>query len=689
MNKQPKQTYEFGCFRLNPADRLLRRDGEIVALTPKCFDILWKLVEERGHLVEKDELMKAIWPDSFVEEGNLTQNISLLRRALGENSEQPQYIETVPRHGYRFVAEVREVQEREPEPIPLERVKSHSDAGEKETKRTTAIQEEPEVPSQPAVAHGRKILRLTTVAIALAGSVLAAVVFLNRGKFRQPAIKSLAVLPLQNLSSDPEQEYFADGMTDALIGGLSKIGALRVISRTSVMRYKSTQKTLPEIGRELKVDAVIEGTVLRSGDRVRIRAQLIDAATDEHLWSANFEYDLRDILALQSEVAQTVVREIQIKVTPEEQARLKSASRVNRSAYLNYLRGRYGRNKITEEQLKRAIRYFQSAIEEDPAYAAAHAGLADCYNQLIAIGVGYPPTEFRPRALAAARKALNLDDSLADAHATLANILHYNCEWVAAEKEFKRAIELNPNDSAAHRWYSQYFASKGQMQAALNEIDQALELDPLSAIAGTMKGWILEFSRDYERAIHQHRSVLELEPNFVFALWFLGRSYTYCSMFDKGIETLERVVALSGKSPGILGSLGEAYAMSGRRTEAQKLLGELIELSKQRYITPASVVPIYVALGDNDQAFHWLEKAYQERSTLLAHIKVYRFLDPLRSDPRFADLLRRVGLAHEPWQRSHIAERRKRFLFQEQCLALFVPLAVGDSQPKPVRRPGE
>jgi TolB-like protein/DNA-binding winged helix-turn-helix (wHTH) protein/Tfp pilus assembly protein PilF len=649
MNKQTEPTYEFGRFRLNPADRLLCRDGEVVALTPKCFDILWKLVENRGHLVGKDELMKTIWPDSFVEEGNLTQNISLLRRALSESSEEPQYIETVPRHGYRFVAEVREVQERGIEPIPEERARSHSYVGKELIGVAASIQEEAESRPQSAGAQTREILRLTMAAAALAGLVIAAVVFLNREKAHHPVIKSLAVLPLQNLSGDPEQEYFADGMTDALIGGLSKIGALRVISRTSVMRYKSTQKTLPEIGRELKVDAVVEGTVLRSGDRVRISAQLIDANTDEHLWSASFEYDLRDILSLQSEVARTVAQEIQIKITPEEQARLKSACPVNRSAYLNYLRGRYHRNKITEEQLNKAIQYLQSAIDEDPAYAPAHAGLADCYNQLMAHGVGYPPAEFRPRAIVAARKALEIDDSLAEAHATLANILHYNCDWLAAEKEFKRALELNPNDATAHRWYSQYFASRGEMQAALNEVDRALELDPLSAIAGVIKGWILEFSRDYEKAIHQYRSVLEMDPNFVFALWSLGRTYAYCSMFDKGIETLERAVALSGKSPGsISGSLGEAYAMSGRRAEAKKLLGELIELSKQRYVTPAAFVPIYVGLGDNDQAFHWLEKAYQERSTLLAHIKVYPFLDPLRSDPRFEDLLRRVGLGDEP-----------------------------------------
>jgi len=465
MTKQPEQTYEFGRFRLNPADRLLRRDAEIVALTPKCFDLLWKLVEKRGHLVEKDELMKAIWPDSFVEEGNFTQNISLLRRALGENSEQPQYIETVPRHGCRFVADVREVREGEVEPGLEEQTGFHSsDAGEREIiSGAASIQEEPGLGSQPVGPHGRKILWLTTVTIALAGLALAAVVFLNRGSVRHPVIRSLAVLPLQNLSGDPEQEYFADGMTDALIGGLSKIGALRVISRTSVMRYKSTQKTIPEIGLELRVDTVVEGTVLQAGDRVRISAQLIHAGTDMHLWSGTYEYDLRDILSLQSEVARTVAQEIRIQVTPAEQARLKSVSPLNRSSYLNYLKGRHYRNKQAEELLRKAIRYFQSAIDQDPTYAAAYVGLANCYGVLGTVGVGYPPTEMRPQAIAAARKALEIDEGLAEAHAALANILHYNWDWLAAEKEFKRALELNPNDAQTHRWYCQYLASRGRM----------------------------------------------------------------------------------------------------------------------------------------------------------------------------------------------------------------------------------
>jgi len=465
-----------------------------------------------------------------------------------------------------------------------------------------------------------------------------------RGRATGPRIESLAVLPLENLSRDPEQEYFADGMTEALIANLGKIGALRVISRTSVMQYKAVRRPLPEIARELNVDVVVEGSVLRVGDRVRITAQLIHAATDRRLWSEIYERDLRDVLALQSEVAQAIAHGIQIKVAPTEQARLASARPVNRKAYEAYLQGRYYWNKRTEQEVKKGIEHFQKAIDEDPAYAPAYAGLADCYNLLGTVMVGaQPPAETRRQAAAAATKALQIDSSLAEAHASLAYVRHYDWDWTAAEQGFKRAIDLNPSYATAHLWFAQYLAATGRLEEALAEVNRARELDPLSLNINTNVGWMLHFARRYDQAIQQYRRALEIDPNFAQAHGRLGGTYLQESMFDQAIAELESAVTLSGSSPAAVGFLAHAYAMSGRRAEAEKLLNELTQLSKQRYVSPTAIAVVHIGLGDWDQAFEWLEKAYRERSNSMVYLRVDPLFDPLRSDPRFVDLVRRVG----------------------------------------------
>ena len=460
-------------------------------------------------------------------------------------------------------------------------------------------------------------------------------------------IESLVVLPLENLSGDPQQEYFADGMTDALISELAKISAIRVIARTSAMSYKGTKKSLLEIARELKVDAVVEGTVQRAGDRVAIRVQLIQPATDRHLWVESYERDLRDVLGLQSEIARAIAHEIQTKVTSSEQVRLARNRPVNRKAFDDHLQGRYlywyMRKK---ENLEKAIEYFQSAISADPTYAPAYAGLADCYNLLGTEQIGVlPPMESRRKAGEAVGKALELDSELAEAHATLGWVKHFDWEWAAAERELKLAIELNPNHASAHLFYAGLLASSGRLEEGIAEVNRAQELDPFSLSISAVRGFILENARRYDEAIEQLRRVIALDPNHYQAYWYLGHTYAANGQFNEAIAASERSAALSGRAPGALGFLGLAYGLAGRKDEANKVLKELLDLQRRRYVSPPALANVYIGLGNNDQAFFWLEKAYQERSNYMVWLKVYPLLDPLRSDPRFDDLLRRIGLA--------------------------------------------
>jgi TolB-like protein/Tfp pilus assembly protein PilF len=460
-----------------------------------------------------------------------------------------------------------------------------------------------------------------------------------------PQIRSLVVLPLENLSGDPAQEYLADGMTDALIGDLSMIGALRVISRTSAMRYKGAKKSLPQIASELGVDAVVEGSVQRFGDRVSVRAQLVHAATERHLWGARYERDLGDLLWLQSEVAQAIGREIHTKITQAERTRLAYKPAVNRKALDDYLKGQYHRNKLTEEHLLKAIEYFQSAISVDPSYAPAYAGLAECYGLLGSATVGaLSPREARRRAEEAAGKALEYDRELVEARIVMGYAKMYDWDWAAAEQEFKSALELNPNNANAHTYYSRYLTSIGRVDEAIAEIDRAQELDPLSLAISAQRGSVLEMSRRYDDVIDVLSRVIAQDPNHYQAHMILGRSYAAKGRLEEAIATLERATVLSKRAPGALGYLGMAYGLAGRKDEAKKVLHELLKQNRRGYVPPVAVAIVYTGLGARDQAFNWLEKAYQERSYFLAYLKVLPAADPLRADPRFDDLMRRIGL---------------------------------------------
>jgi len=626
MSEENKHFYEFGPFRLDPLKRRLLRDGEPVRLTPKAFDLLLVLVEERGRTVEKDELFKKVWPGTVVEENNLNQNITALRKSLGDSRQESQYIATIPGLGYRFVAEVRKVEE-------------GFTQSRKEAKEESAIVARS--PARPSKAF--RYLLLIVVPLVVAALVYA---YYKREKPRPVAISSIMVLPLENLSGDPAEEYFADGMTDALIGDLARIGGLHVISRTSSMHYKRTKKSLAEIAREINVDAVVEGTVQRSGDRVLIRAQLIHAPTDRHLWVGDYNRGMRDVLDLQSEIAQSIARQVQIQITPGEQARLTSSHPVRPKAFDDYLQGRYLYwNKRTEENLNKSIELFQSAIKEDPNYAAAYVGLADCYNALSVVQIGaLPPSEGRRRAEEAATKALALDGARAEAHTALGFVKHYNWDWPAAEQDFKRAIDLNPNYANAHNFYASYLMSRGRVDESIAASNRARELDPFSLAISAQRGFLLENARRYNEAIEQLRGVIAMDPSHYQAFWFLGHTYAANKQFEEAIAAAEKAVELSERAPGALGMLGLVYGLAGRTADALKIRNELLELNKTRYVTPAALVNVYIGLGDKDQAFIWLEKAYQERSNYLAYLKVFPLIDPLRSDPRYADLVRRIGL---------------------------------------------
>ncbi len=454
-----------------------------------------------------------------------------------------------------------------------------------------------------------------------------------------PRIESLAVLPLENLSGDPEQEYFADGMTEALIAELGQLGTIRVISRTSVMMYKDERKPLPEIARELNVDAVIEGSVLRSGDRVRITAQLLRVEPEEHLWAHNYERDYGEVLTLQSEIALAVAREIESTLSPQTEARLARSRTVNPEAYEAYLKGRYFLNQRTQEGLKRSRGHFRQAIDNDPTYAPAYAGLSDYYDLMAAYG-GIPPSEGLPRAEAAAKRALELDESSGEAHTSLGNIFWTSYfDWHRAEREFKRAIELNPNYATAHMWYGGSLASLGRIDDAIREIDQAVDLDPLSPLPAMAAGAYLFMVREYEQSSSFLEMVLGLNPDYPMARWFLGLSYAQKGSFPEAVAELQDAVR-GGVGTNVLGDLGRVYGLMGRTREARAVLDQLTALSEESYVSPFDIALVYTGLGEVNQAVEWLEKAWEQRIWYLAFLRTDPRLDPLRSHPGFQDLIR-------------------------------------------------
>ena len=627
----PRPLVRFGTFEVDLSEGELRQKGIKVKLQEQPFRILATLLEQPGSLVTREQLRERLWPsDTFVDfEHSLNAAVKNLRRALHDDAENPRFIETVPKHGYKFIAAI---------------------APSGSEPQIGAIQTPLEGARTVAEVIRRAKLRIVAMAVTIGVIVIGLVLVTwhwreTRVLATRP-ISSLAVLPLEDLSGEPRQDYFADGMTDEVITELGKLGALRVISRTSAMQYKGAHKPLDEIARELNVDAVVEGTVVRSGDHVRITAQLIRAMPEKHLWAESYEGDMSSVLTLQREVARAIADAIQVKLAPRELARLASARPVNRDAYDAYLKGRYFWNRRTEETLKKAAEYFQQAVNEDPTYAPAYAGLADSYGLFgFALYGALPRKEAEQRAETAAIKALEIDDTLAEAHTSLAAIQHRSkWDWANAEKEFKRAIQLNPSYATAYQFYALYLASMRRQEEAIITVKRALELDPLSLTINVAVGRHLYWARQYDQAIEQLRKALELDPHFAVAHFRLGQAYVQKGMNEEAVAEFTAARNFSGNGPLYLAGLAHAYAVSGKTRKAHELLDELKDLGKSHYVSPYDMAIIYLGLGKKDQTLAWLEKAYEEREGSLVYLNVEQTFDPIRSEPRFKDLLYRIGL---------------------------------------------
>lgn len=620
---------------------------EELYLRPKTFATLVYLIERRGHLVTKNELLDKIWPDIIVTEATLAHCIEEIRKVLGDNAFNPCFLKTISRLGYKFIARVQEL------PASIE---TETEI-EEYTEVRIRLEKEPvkNIGSTLRFSTGLFPLRRVLAAISeifrqrlwylaiLALLLLILILIYPRFIDRKPVINSLAVLPFTSLSAEADQEYFVDGMTDELITHLAKISRLRVISRTSCMRYKGTQKSIPEIARELQVDAVIEGSILRDEDKVRINVQMIEATSDRHLWAESYERELHNILNLQGEVARAVASAIQAQTTVQEQKRLNQSRTVHPEAYENYLKGRYFWNKRTEAGYRKAIVHFRQAITLDSSYAPAFTGLADCYNLLYDYDL-LSPREAITAAKAAALKALELDPALADGYASLGFArARYELDWIGAEQEFRRAITLNPNYAIAHHWYALLLAMMGRFNEAQSEIARAQSLDPLSLIINANIGWLYYFARQYDPALEQLQKTLEMEPSFLSTHVKIGWVYEQKRMYPEAVAEFQKALALAGDEVNVMALFGNAYALQGEKAKARKIINELIGQSKNRYVSPYWIAIIYASLGEKDQAFKWLENAFQERSGGVVWLKVEPKLDPLRSDPRFKSLESQLG----------------------------------------------
>jgi DNA-binding winged helix-turn-helix (wHTH) protein/TolB-like protein len=642
MSEQTQHFYEFGRFRLSTGDRVLFRDHEVVQLTPKVFDILEALVESSGQVISKDGLMKKVWPDSFVEEGNLTQNISLLRKALGEGQNGNQYIETVARRGYRFVAQVRTVSpivDALPNDRPIDEEAPVRPAYDSQT-----VTEQPQVSREAVVQYvksGLNRYRSLGFASLLAVLLIAAGItyFVRNGKTNDAAtsnsiIESIAVLPFVNEAADTDAEYFSDELTESLVNNLSQLPKLRVVPRSVVMNYKGKESDPRRIARDLNVRAVLTGRVHRRGDTLSIQVDLIDATNVAQMWGQHYDRTVSDILLVQEDISRDIFENLRLKLSVEEQKQVE--------AFSLYLKGRNAWNKRTEDGLLQGIDYFRKAIDVDKEYAPAYAGLADCYNMLVVYGINQPKDAF-PKAKEAATKALSIDATLAEARTSLAFIKH-RWDWGGdeAEREFQQAIKSKPSYAPAHQWYSSYLVAVGRFDQAISEARRAEELEPLSFISNSHLGWILYLAGRYDDAIAHCERLLAVDPNFFPARRYMGLAYEQKNMYPEAIDQFEKGVKLS-KSPLMLSLLGHAYAASGRKADAQKILADL-DQQKQRYVSPYTVATIYAGLGDKDQTFKWLEKAFEEKDIWLMNMRVDPVLKPIRSDVRFSELIQRIGI---------------------------------------------
>jgi DNA-binding winged helix-turn-helix (wHTH) protein/TolB-like protein/Flp pilus assembly protein TadD len=614
-----KELYEFDAFRVDAGRHLLLRDGQAVNLAPRAFNMLLALVRRQGEVLTKDELLQQLWPDTTVEENNLTVIISALRKALGENPQQHRYIVTIPGRGYSFVAAVKAVAEAVP---AVEAT-------------VTPVAEPTRVPR----LKGRKRIWLALAGLAVV--VIGWFLVKPSPPAAEPRVKTIAVLPFKNLSGQSSDEYLTLGLADTLITSLGKLRQVVTRPTSSVLKYAAADPL--DAGRQLGVDALIDGRFQRLNDRIRVTVQLIRTSDGAPLWSEKFDEKFTDVFAVQDATADRVSQALALRLSGEEKRLLARTTTVNAEAYQLYLRGRYCWNKRTAEGLKKGIEYFTQATAKDPTYAQAWAGLADCYSLLSYYSLLSPQEAF-PKAKAAAQQALTFDDSLAEAHTSLAlALMAYDRDGAAAEREYQRALALNSNYPTAHQWYAEYLTAQGRFDEALAEIKRARELDPLSLITNSIEGFVYYYARRYNQSAAQLQKLLELDADFWPARWFLGWTYTAQGNLTQAIAELERARRLSGDNSGVVSDLGCAYAVLGRKEEARALLRALAEQARTRYVSPYRLAALQAGLGDASEAKRWLQTAEAERDWELLYLNVDPRFDALRSDPQFASLLRLLG----------------------------------------------
>lgn len=614
---QSSGTIRFGPFEADLAAGELRNDARKIKLQEKPFQVLAALLERPGEMVRREELQQRLWPaDTFVDfDHGLNIAIAKLREALGDSAEHPHYIETLPKRGYRFIAQV-------------------------------------DGPDRVAEARSLVSRRRLAARILALTAIAALVVIYIAQSWTKPAENTragkvmLAVLPFENLDGDPQQEYFSDGLTEEMIAQIGQINpqALGVIARTSAMRYKATDKDVAQIGRELSVEYLLEGSVRREGDRVRVTAQLIQVSDRTHLWARTYEREATSVFDIQRDVADQVSQALKLQLLPGQQAVRARTPRVHPAAHESYLQGRHLWNRRTPQHVQKAVLYFEEAVRFDPSYARAYAGLSDSYNLLASYSV-LPPNVAISKAKASAHRALELDPALAEAYASLGFAkLEYDWDWAGAEEAFRKAIQLDPNYATGRQWYSLYLNATGRAEEAIAEAREALRLDPVSPIIALGVGSRLYHARRFDEAIEQFRKTLELDPTFVLAYHNLGRAYLMKRRYAEAIGALENAHRLSGERSARTAALGYGYALAGRREQARALRDELANAPAPTTVPSFPMALLCLSLGDRDAALAFLEKAYEQRHSDVTLLKVEPLLDPLRGDPRFADLLRRVGL---------------------------------------------
>jgi TolB-like protein/DNA-binding winged helix-turn-helix (wHTH) protein/Flp pilus assembly protein TadD len=655
MYEPENHLYEFGPFRLDISERQLFRDGKPVSLTPKAFETLVMLVTKRGHIVEKDDLLKEVWKDSFVEEANVSRHVWMLRKTLGENEEGQSYIETVPKRGYRFLAN-SQAAGNGGDQLVLERrsiTRITAEEDDDAIHRNGGVTQDFEQRLLAAIRERQQWLgwrwALGLGVLFLLVIVLGAMLYRNWGSGNANKLdanvasmpRSIAVLPLVNASNNSDVEYLLDGMTESLINSLSQLPGFKVVARNSSFRYKGKDADPQEVARALGVEAILTGRVLQRGDDLLISVELVNAGDNTQMWGQQYNRKAADLLDLQSEISHEIAEKLRLRLTPVEQQQLAKRETVNPQAYELFLKGLFYWRKAGKGDRKKAIEYYQQAIAVDSYYALAYAELSATYSSLVSISV-LDPKEFTPKAEAAARKAVELDETLAEAHLALAGIKYNVWDWAAAEREIKRAIELNPNLAWAHNTYAFYLSLVGRHEQAIAEIKYGRELDPLSTSTNWQVGNLLLIARQYDQAIEAAKKTLELDQNYAIAYTLLGYTYAAKKQYPEAIAAYREAIKLGDNSPDTQIYLGAAYAKAGEREKAQAILKRL-ETGKE-YVSPEALAILHVALGEREQAFALLEHAYAVHDKQLIFLGVEPQFDPLRSNPHFQDLMRRVGL---------------------------------------------